>query len=283
MRNLDNGFVQKLASGATTLCLAWVFERKDGLLLRITSHDRDLIIGSETYTSAPTFGAGQLEANSTLSPDSFSALAAYDIEGIRAEDIILGRWDRAKVKLSIIDWQNTNYSVEIWNGYIDSFRQRKFGFEMDLVGPEKGLSNMIGRKFTKQCSAKLGDRFCKIDFTIQGRTINSSVNEIINDRSILLSGINISPMDFVNGRLLFTNGGLDGCEYGISNIEEADAGYIVFFDYPMPILPSVNDGVRLFVGCDKTFATCKSRFSNQANFRGFPHMPGEDFVFSAAK
>jgi hypothetical protein len=31
-------------------------------------------------------------------------------------------------------------------------------------------------------------------------------------------------------------------------------------------------------GCDRRFATCRDRFGNVANFRGFPHIPGNDFV-----
>lgn len=32
--------------------------------------------------------------------------------------------------------------------------------------------------------------------------------------------------------------------------------------------------------CDKRFATCRDVFANQDNFRGFPHMPGNDAVIS---
>lgn len=32
--------------------------------------------------------------------------------------------------------------------------------------------------------------------------------------------------------------------------------------------------------CDKRFATCRDFFSNSANFRGFPAMPGQDFVLA---
>ena len=31
-------------------------------------------------------------------------------------------------------------------------------------------------------------------------------------------------------------------------------------------------------GCDRRLATCRARFDNVANFRGFPHIPGNDFV-----
>jgi uncharacterized phage protein (TIGR02218 family) len=41
---------------------------------------------------------------------------------------------------------------------------------------------------------------------------------------------------------------------------------------------SVGAAVVLRAGCDKRFETCRNRFSNAVNFRGFPHMPGNDFV-----
>ena len=35
-------------------------------------------------------------------------------------------------------------------------------------------------------------------------------------------------------------------------------------------------------GCDKLFTTCRDRFQNAVNFRGFPHMPGNAFVTAIA-
>ena len=34
------------------------------------------------------------------------------------------------------------------------------------------------------------------------------------------------------------------------------------------------------LSCDQRFNTCKERFGNVDNFRGFPHMPGADFILS---
>ena len=39
-----------------------------------------------------------------------------------------------------------------------------------------------------------------------------------------------------------------------------------------------GDALALTAGCDRRFATCRDRFGNAANFRGFPHIPGNDFV-----
>ena len=41
-----------------------------------------------------------------------------------------------------------------------------------------------------------------------------------------------------------------------------------------------GDLLRLEAGCDRTAATCKAKFGNFLNFRGFPHIPGEDWLSS---
>jgi uncharacterized phage protein (TIGR02218 family) len=41
---------------------------------------------------------------------------------------------------------------------------------------------------------------------------------------------------------------------------------------------AIGDTFEIMAGCNKLFATCKSKFANGVNFRGFPHIPGNDFV-----
>ena len=41
-----------------------------------------------------------------------------------------------------------------------------------------------------------------------------------------------------------------------------------------------GDTFQVTAGCDKRFTTCRNRFTNHENFRGFPHMPGNDFALS---
>ena len=41
---------------------------------------------------------------------------------------------------------------------------------------------------------------------------------------------------------------------------------------------SVGLRVRLREGCDRTIATCTSRFGNAVNFRGEPFLPGNDML-----
>jgi uncharacterized phage protein (TIGR02218 family) len=45
---------------------------------------------------------------------------------------------------------------------------------------------------------------------------------------------------------------------------------------------AAGDQFRITAGCDKQFATCRAKFANTANFRGFPYVPGNDFMLSVA-
>lgn len=45
-----------------------------------------------------------------------------------------------------------------------------------------------------------------------------------------------------------------------------------------PFKVQVGDGYEAMAGCDKYFDTCKNKFNNVVNFRGFPHLPGRDSI-----
>ena len=49
-----------------------------------------------------------------------------------------------------------------------------------------------------------------------------------------------------------------------------------FGDHRCKVDPGASSQDR----CDKRFATCRDVFDNAVNFRGFPHMPGNDAVIS---
>ena len=46
------------------------------------------------------------------------------------------------------------------------------------------------------------------------------------------------------------------------------------------LAPAPGDRVRLTAGCDKRPATCRLKFQNFLNFRGFPHLPPEDWLIA---
>ena len=44
-----------------------------------------------------------------------------------------------------------------------------------------------------------------------------------------------------------------------------------------------GDRVRIEAGCDKAEDTCRLKFANMVNFRGFPDIPGEDWLMAFPK
>ena len=41
---------------------------------------------------------------------------------------------------------------------------------------------------------------------------------------------------------------------------------------------ALGDTATVVAGCRKSFGTCKTKFANLVNFRGYPHIPGSDVV-----
>jgi uncharacterized phage protein (TIGR02218 family) len=50
---------------------------------------------------------------------------------------------------------------------------------------------------------------------------------------------------------------------------------------PEPI--AAGDTLSAVIGCDKALSTCRTRFANTANFRGFPSIPGDSFMTRVAR
>jgi len=64
--------------------------------------------------------------------------------------------------------------------------------------------------------------------------------------------------------------------------QHALAGGVVTVDLwlamPKPIV--AGDTFSVTAGCDKQFVTCRAKFGNAVNFRGFHLMPGNDWIQS---
>lgn len=77
------------------------------------------------------------------------------------------------------------------------------------------------------------------------------------------------------GTVTFTSGGNTGVS---ATIKLADATGLIL-TYPLPALPAPGDSFTAYQGCDHTLATCRSKFANEANFRGFPFVPTPEAAF----
>ena len=77
--------------------------------------------------------------------------------------------------------------------------------------------------------------------------------------------------------MTFTGGANAGLSVEVKTHRKSDAVALDLWQaMPEPI--AVGDAFTVTAGCDKRFSTCHDKFDNVVNFRGFPHIPGNDFV-----
>jgi uncharacterized phage protein (TIGR02218 family) len=284
MRQLSSSLTAKLEGGVTTLASAWRLTRSDGVVVAVTQHDRDLICDGTTFASTNSFVGTDQEAELSLSPDRTALTGALAIGAISEGDLLLGRWDKARVEAFQVDWENPANFIALWTGVVAGASWRGSVFELDIVGPQAVLSAEIGRVYARSCDAALGDTRCKVDMTQPSRRITSPIAAVVSDRAIMISApTGRSLTEFDGGSFEIITGPSAGWVGDIASLTQSGTltapTWRLEIVRSFPVAPATGDMVRLTVGCDKSFATCKARFNNALNFRGQPTLPGNDAVF----
>ena len=82
---------------------------------------------------------------------------------------------------------------------------------------------------------------------------------------------------FTAGKLIFASGANAGLGVEVKSHRKGATVTLVLWQ-PMPEPIAADDTFTVKAGCDKRFATCRDRFNNAVNFRGFPHIPRQDTV-----
>ena len=139
----------------------------------------------------------------------------------------------------------------------------------ELRGAAARLDEPVCPATSPECRAELGDKQCRVD--LAGRTRFATVVEA-NGGELRLD-TSVGP-DYQFGRLRYLSGGNCGAASVVLAVE---GDRVRLRDVPRA---SVEPGCRVALreGCDKRLATCAGRFGNAVNFRGEPHLPGNDFL-----
>lgn len=254
----------------TTIALCWRIERADGAGLALTSHDEVLLHEGVEYIPTPGITPAAVSRSLGLEPDSGEIAGALSSEALEAIDLSLGRWDGAGIRLSAVDWADPEAAaIELLAGELGELETRGESFTAELRGAAWRLEQPICPATSPQCRAHFGDKRCRVD--LAGRTSFASVTA--SDGGALTLDRSIGD-NYLLGRLRYLRGG--NC--GLSSTIIAIAGDVLRVrDLPRAAVEA-GCRVELREGCDKRFATCVARFDNALNFRGEPHLPGNDLL-----
>lgn len=275
MRTIPEDMAQALAGGVTTFAHVWRVRRRDGAEFAFTDHNRALAFDDLACDPVAGLRAIATEKSTELDADSAGFSGALRSEAITEDDLARGLWDGARVDLYRVDWRDTERRVHLYAGRLGDVRRGAQAFEAELRGLQAPLNVPVGRVFSRHCDVDVGDARCGKDLEASAFRGDGAVTEIVSTTAFRASGLGVFASGwFARGRIVWTEGGES--EVAAHRLESGGA-VLELLDAPGLAL-SVDAAFAVYAGCDKRFETCRAKFANTINFRGFPHMPGNDAV-----
>lgn len=260
------------AGDLETVALFWRILRTDGVALGFATHDRDLWFDGVLHRASPGMVPSAIRKSADLEPDSAEVRGALTHEAIAAADLAAGRFDDARVRIGLVDWETLENEV-LYAGTIGTVAEEDGAFSAELVSRKAQL----WRDHTPRTSPACRAAFC-------GPGCN--LNPLAFTREVHLAGL-----DPATNAALFA-GAPDGALHAGGSLrwlEGPQAGIVAGVMGPgtsgglvldVPLDPGLLPGTRarLRQGCDHTLDTCAQRFGNAVNFRGEPFLPGNDML-----
>ncbi|MDS9466013.1 DUF2163 domain-containing protein [Paracoccus sp. MBLB3053] len=267
-----------------TVARAWAVTRRDGLVLGFTDHDQSMVFETISFRPENGLSASALVQSSGLAVDNSEATGALSDDAITEVDIMAGRWDGADVRLWDVDWTDPQRRHLIFRGSLGEISHEGGAFRAELRGLSVPLGRSFGRVFHPRCSANLGDAKCTFDLSRLGYTAEGKILQEREGQFFSISDISDSETGwFEHGSFIVVAGKATGLQ-GVIKFDRRDEGRSreVELWTALGQRPAIGDLVQLVAGCDKRMQTCRGKFVNSLNFRGFPHLPSEDWLLSPA-
>ena len=259
-----------LAGDCTTVTLCWRIERRDGITVGLTAHDRDLVLNGLLYRASPGMTPSAVKRSAGLDADSMDVSGAFSHAAIAETDLLTGRWDGARVTLSMVDWSSPGEALVIGSGTIGAVETADGSFTAELRGVTAALDLPANEVTSPSCRAALGDARCRV--AMAGRRRFARVTAAA-DAMLMLDGEEPSANAYGGGVLHWFSGANSGLRSAIAGSEATT----VTLRMP-PRFDGAGALVELVEGCDKQLSTCATRFGNAVNFRGEPYLPGVDLL-----
>ncbi len=257
----------------TTIAFCWRLDRRDGVTIGFTTADEDLVAGGLLYRARPGMLPSALSLSDGFDVDTLDIKGALSDEAIGAADLAAGRWDGARLRLYAVDrTAPDDEPLPILRGELGDVGIEDTGFTAELRGATALLERPVVENCSPECRAELGDARCRV--ALAGRRHVVRVTGVIDARTIRIDRSESAANGWGFGRIDW----LTGANSGLSSaVQASDGDRLTLFEAPGFALAPGAMGEAI-EGCDKGFATCRDRFANAPNFRGEPHLPGNDLL-----
>jgi uncharacterized phage protein (TIGR02218 family) len=282
MREMSEAMQARLHGEATHLCSCWKILRRDGVVQGFTDHDDPLVFDGVTFATDGGLHVRGQEDRLGLAggkSDVGGALLQFSIEEAA---LWSGVFDGASVETWLVDWCDPSFRILMNVEVMGEVRRADHIFSAELRSLAQVFEQETGRRFMKSCSADLGDVHCGVNLNHARYLTQTSIQSVQDAAYVAVMLTGFADRWFANGQMRVISGAQKGTVCAIkAHRQDDDRAQIALWTPLSPAL-AVGDQIELRAGCDKSFATCGTKFSNRINFRGFPHIPGNDLLMSVA-
>jgi uncharacterized phage protein (TIGR02218 family) len=273
-----------VASEVTTLCYCWKMTRKDGVVSGFTDHDCTLTVDGVLCKPNSGFTAKEAETALGLAIGNSEIEGALDDAEITAADLSAGLYDGASIGLYLVNWRTPAEFALLRTAYIARIEQADGVWRAELEGDAADFTAKHGRLYRKGCDAQLGDALCAVNLNVPAYSGAGAIGIVRSATEFEVTGLaGFGSGWFNDGVIQWTSGAANGRLAKV--LVHIKAGVLVALtlreEPRFPILAGETFSIQ--AGCDKSFGTCKEKFANSLNFRGFPHMPGNDQAYAYAR
>jgi len=249
----------------------WRIERRDGVTIGLTNHDRDLCFDGLRHQASPGMVPSAIRRTRDLSPDSAEVSGALCASGLCGDDLEAGRFDGASFAIGLVDWETLERSV-LFRGRLGEVAQAGGMFQVELQGAKALLDIDPVPRTSPTCRADFCGPGCNLSPARFTHETSIASCDAEAGRIGLADGLAVAP--FAGGWMRWVDGPHAGETMPIVGV--ADGALLLDEPALAPMTPGT--AVILREGCDRTIATCHERFANAVNFRGEPFLPGNDLV-----
>lgn len=274
MLTLSPAYAAHLAGEVTELATCWRITRRDAVVLGFTDHSADLVIGGIVYQAALGYSATDVTTSGDLSVDNLNLQGFIDSPSITEPDLMAGLWDFAEVDIFEVIYSDLSAGTRpLRRGRIGEVTLGRTVFEAELRGLAQAFTQQLCELTSPTCRAQLGDVRCTVP--LGPLTVTGTVTSVTNPRTWTDSARGEAAGYFTFGKVTWTSGPNAG---SAMEIKAHAASGVMTMQLPMPYAVAVGHTYSMIPGCDKLLATCIGKFNNVANFRGEPHLPGQDEI-----
>ncbi len=277
MKTASGGLIAHLNTGQEfRRAELWTFTLAGGQVLRYTTLDIDVTVGSDTWlANAPVMkrprarqvvGVEVSDFDVTVSPGDLEIISGVPwIIGARSGLLRGGRLLIERV------YMPTWGDVTLGKLYCMGGQMTDARGASDIVITVKSDLNRLN----VMLPADLYQPMCRNVLFDAGCTLSAATLAVAGTvgsgaaRSSVPSALAQAADYFALGRLLFTS----GVNVGISRSVKQFAGGAFSLMVPLPVAPTAGDTFTAWPGCDRKRATCETKYANLVNFRGEPYIP----------